>query len=45
MNYSKTLKPILVVEPYKKKNVQFILIDCDYSKGNGCATNEVMTPQ
>ena len=50
MNYSKTLKPNLVDTPYKINEcnsfyLALILIGCDYSKGNGCATNEVMTQQ
>ena len=50
MNYSKTLKPNLVVAPYKKKsvvhfNLALILIGCNYSKGNGRATNDIMTQQ
>ena len=50
MNYSKTLKPNLVGAPYKIKECNsfyyaFILIGCDYSKGNVRAANEVMTQQ
>ena len=49
MNYPKNLKPNLVDAPYKKKCNSFydalILIGCNYSKGNGHATNEVMTQQ
>ena len=50
MNYSKTLKPNLVGEPYKRKmcssfDYALILIGCDYSKGNGCATSDMKTQQ
>ena len=50
MNYSKTLKPNLVDSPQRIKECNsfyyaLILIGYDYSKGNGRATNEVMTQQ
>ena len=50
MNYSKTLKPSLVGAPYKKEECNsfyyaLILIGCDYSRGNGRATNNMKTQQ
>ena len=47
MNYSNTLKYNLVDEPYKIKMCNSFLLSvdfngCNYSKGNGCATNEIM---
>ena len=50
MNYAKTLNPNLVDAPYKRKECNsfyyaLILIGCNYSKGNGRATIEVMTQQ
>ena len=50
MKYSKTLKPNLVDAPYKRKECNsfyyaLILIGCNYSKGNGCATNDMKTQQ
>ena len=48
MNYSKTLNPNLVGEPYKRKICSSFLLSVDfnggnYSKGNDCATNGIMT--
>ena len=48
MNYFKTLKPILVVEPYKRKCVVHVKLcvdfnGCNYSKGNYRATNDMKT--
>ena len=48
MNYSKTLKPNLVGASYKRKEYNsfyyaLILIGCNYSKGNGRATNDMKT--
>ena len=50
MNYSKTLKPNLIDAPYKIKECNsfyyaLILIGYNYSKGNGCATNNMKTRQ
>ena len=49
MNYSKTLNPNLVDVPYQTKICNFKLsVDfsgCDYSKGNDCTTNDVMSQQ
>ena len=50
MKYSKTLKPNIVGAPYKRKECNLfyyvlILIGYNYSKGNGHATNEVLTQQ
>ena len=38
------------MHPIKEKSVihfikELILIGCDYSKGNGCATNDIMNQQ
>ena len=43
-------KPSLVGAPYKRKECNsfyyaFILIGCNYSKGNGHATNDIKTQQ
>ena len=50
MNYSKTLKPNLVGVPYQKNSVIHfkLCVDfngCNYSKGNGHATNDMKTQQ
>ena len=50
MNYSKTLNSNIVGEPYKRKMCSWFELSiyfngCDYSKGNGYATNDIMTQQ
>ena len=50
MNYSKTLKSNLVDAPYTRKECNsfyyaLILTGCNYSKGNGHATNSTMNQQ
>ena len=50
MNYSKTLNPNLVGEPYKTKMCSSFQLSLDfngfnYSKGNGYATNDIKTQQ
>ena len=48
MNYSKTLNHNLVYEPYQIKMCSTFYLSIDfsdfnYSKGNGCATNDIET--
>ena len=48
MNYSKTLKPNIVCEPYKRQMCSsfYLSVDfngCYYSKGNGCETSDMKT--
>ena len=50
MNYSKTLNPNIVGEPYKRKMCSSFQLSidfngCNYSKGNDRAINDIKTQQ